>query len=199
MLALIGGLAVAFKVWGDVGLVSGTWKREIVLHKFTWIIFSLTAWVFLRSQLDLGMSWGKLFFIWIFVVNLVLLALSYTRGRGTGGADGWERAALLVALISLGLLFTSLSPLWALLCTVTADILGAVMSVVKTWHDPTTEIPQPWMRGAIGSFFSLIAVGSLNFELMIGPAYFLLFDGLMWWLAARKPRPSSLMPVPTES
>lgn len=188
MLATIGVLAVAFKIWGDIGLVVGTWKREIVLHRFTWIIFGLTAWVFLKSQLDLGMSWGKLFFIWIFAVNLVLLALSYTKGRGTGGADAWERAALVVAFISLGLLFASLSPIWALMCTVLADILGAVMSVVKAWRDPTTEIPQPWMRGAIGSFFSLVAVGSLNFELMIGPAYFLLFDGLMWWLATRKPR-----------
>ena len=187
MLAAVGVVSVLFKIWGDIGLAIGAWKREIVLHKFTWIIFTLTAWVFLKSQLDLGMSWGKMFFIWIFVINLVLLALSFTKGRGTGDVDTWERIALVVALISLGLLFTSLSPLWALLCTVLADILGAVMSVVKTWRDPTTEIPQPWMRGAIGSFFSLVAVGSLNFELMVGPAYFLLFDGLMWYLASRKP------------
>lgn len=192
MLAVIGVLAVAFKVWGDIGLVIGAWKRDIVLHKFTWIIFSLTAWVFLKSQLELGMSWGKLFFIWIFVVNLVLLALSFSKERGTGGADAWERAAFLVAIISLGLLFTSLSPLWALLCTVIADILGAAMSVVKTWRDPSTEIPEPWMRGAIGSFLSLAAVGSWNVELMIGPLYFLLFDGLMWWLAIRRPHGTSV-------
>ena len=76
-------------------------------------------------------------------------------------------------------------------CTVLADILGAVMSVVKAWRDPSTEIPLPWMLGAIGSLLSLVAVGTWKFELMIGPAYFLLFDGLMWWLALRKPRTTS--------
>ena len=191
MLAIIGALALIFKFCGDAGLVIGAWKREIVLHRFTWIIFTLTAWVFLKSQLDLGMGWGVMFFTWIFVVNIILLALSYTDGRGTGGADTWEKAALVVAFISLGLLFTDLSPLWALLCTVLADILGAVMSVVKAWRDPSTEIPLPWMLGAIGSLLSLVAVGTWKFELMIGPAYFLLFDGLMWWLALRKPRTTS--------
>ena len=197
MFALIGVLAAGIKMIGDAGLVLGLWRRHFRQHRFTWLLFTLTAWVFLKTQLDMGASWSQLFFWWILVVNVVLLALTLTPGRGEGGTEGKsEWIALGIALCSVALLFVTDSPLVALFATMVADLIGCWYSIKRAWNEPVRAEATPWLYGTIGSALSVLAVGAFDWRLLIAPLYFLAFDGAMFCLSRFRSLPQLCEPVP---
>ncbi len=187
MLTVIAVLAMILKMIGDSSLVVGLWRRHFPQHRFTWLLFTMTGWVIFDSQRHMGMSLNMLFFGWIVVVNVVLLALTFTPGRGEGGTEGWgEYVAFVVALGSLLLLIWA-TPLVALLCTMVADMIGGAYSVRRAWRTPSREEATPWLWGTCGALLSMIAVGSFDWHLMLAPTYFFIFDFVMFALSKWRP------------
>lgn len=166
MLILIATASVVLKMVGDMSLVWALAKGYTKQHRVTWLIFTLTAVVFLRSQMEMGMGLDKWFFVWILCVNMVVLALMFVRGRGRGGMTTYDRVAFALALISLALLYVvSDRPIVALLCTIAADLIGAWLGIREAWRRPWEQLAWPWAFGTCGSFLGIFATGTWDWML----------------------------------
>lgn len=118
------------------------------------------------------------------VQAVAVFALSIKRGMG-----GWSRldvTCLTIAMIGVLIWQLTSQPLIGLYASVVADFVGMVPAIVKTYRMPHTEDWRFFAMDTVASVLTIIAAGSFSYKETIYPAYLILINGLMVWLALRK-------------
>jgi hypothetical protein len=146
-------------------------------HRGTWLIWGSLAVVALASQRADGAGWSLVMVAVQAVATLVVLGLSFTRGEG--GLSGPELAMLVIAAAGLVGWRYSANPLLATSCVVLADAVGVGLMIPKTWRDPGSETPVAYALAGLSGVLGGLAVGSLNYALLLYPAYFATANGLI--------------------
>lgn len=100
-----------------------------------------------------------------------ILVLPKLRSAGVGGFETKDRISISVAGVGLVLWAITSEPLTALIASLIVDIPAVFLTLEKTYRLPWSETLIAWISGIITSFLSLLAVGSLQFELLIIPTY----------------------------
>lgn len=141
----------------------------------TWFIWSVLSGIALTSQLASGARWSVVMTVaqMIGVTTVFILSLK----RGYGGLGKKEAVSLAVAASGLILWAVTNNPLLALICVVVVDTAGSWLTVFKTYEDPGSETLSTWILDCISSVFAIIAIGSLNYTLILYPAYLLIANG----------------------
>jgi hypothetical protein len=67
-------------------------------------------------------------------------------------------------------------PTIATLCVVLSDLVAVVMMIPKTYADPYSETLSAYVMSALSGACALLAVGSLDFGLVVYPAYIVCAD-----------------------
>lgn len=141
----------------------------------TWFIWMVLSSIAFSAQIASGARWSLLLTLaQMFGVTVVfLLSLK----KGYGGLGRKEYGSLLVAACGLGLWAITDQPLLALLSVVVVDAAGSWLTVFKSYEDPGSETLSTWWLDCISSVFAIIAIGSLNYTLILYPAYLLVANG----------------------
>jgi hypothetical protein len=98
------------------------------------------------------------------------------------GVEGFRKIdilSLLGAGVSLILWYFTKEPAIALFLIILIDIIGANLTIIKTWRNPETENWIGWAICGVGGFFGILAVGSFNFILLSYPLYICLINSIM--------------------
>jgi hypothetical protein len=164
-------------------IVSGTTTP----HRGTWGIWCTLSLIVLLSQRADGGAWSLLMAGAQLLGTLVILALSIR--RGVGGTSRIEVTLLLIASAGLVGWYVSGDPTVATLCVVLPDLLAVAMMMPKTYTDPYSETLSTYVLSAASAFCALVAVGSLEFGLIVYPAYIVCADlAVVAVVAARRPQ-----------
>lgn len=141
----------------------------------TWFIWSVLSVIALTSQIASGGRWSVVMTVaqMLGVTTVFILSIK----RGYGGLGKKEIISLIVAALGLGLWVVTNQPLLALLCVVIVDAAGSWLTVFKAYKDPGSETLSTWIMDCISSIFALVAIGSLNYTLMLYPAYLFFANG----------------------
>ena len=146
-------------------------------HRGTWAIWCTLSCIALVSQRANGASWSLVLTAAQAAGTVVVIVLALR--RGVGGTSRVEIAMLAIALMGLVGWYVAGNPTVATACVVVADAIAVGMMVPKTYVDPYSEtLSSYWLALASGAF-GLLAVGSLDFGLLIYPAYIMCADMIL--------------------
>jgi hypothetical protein len=73
----------------------------------------------------------------------------------------------------------SSEPLVATACVILADLAGAALMLPKTWRDPHSETLSTFLLAAAAGCLSATAVGALELNLLLYPAYFAVVNAII--------------------
>lgn len=138
-------------------------------ERMSWLIWAVLGSISFFSQFAKGASFslimpgaqaiGDLF--------IFILAIKY----GFGGFLKRDIMALIGASIGLFLWYLTKEAAVALFIAIFIDATGVILTVFKSYENPTTETISSWFFVFISGLLSCLAVGSLNFILLVFPFY----------------------------
>lgn len=148
-----------------IDMIKGKTKPE----RMTWFIFSVLGIIAFVSQTDLGASWSLLFSGVETAVSLLTFGLSLK--FGVGGHTKLDIFALTIAMVGVLVALVAHQPLISLLGVILADLMGTMLTVRKVYQRPGTETVISWLLAGIDSALGAMAVGRVDFKLILYPAY----------------------------
>ncbi len=146
-------------------------------HRGTWTIWCTLSLIVLLSQRADGGTWSLLMAA-AQLLGTFLIALLSIR-RGVGGTSPVE--ILLLATAAAGVVgwYVAGDPTIATLCVVLSDTIAVGMMIPKTYAAPYSETLSAYVLSGVSGLFALAAVGSLDFGLIVYPAYIICADALV--------------------
>lgn len=144
-------------------------KGKTKPQRTTWFIWTFLGSISFTSQLKLGAHWSLVYVGLNAAGNLAVFLLSLKYGIG-----GWRKmdvTALIIACIGVAISLIFTSPLIALTGSIVADFAGTSLTLYKTYLDPSSETSITWFFMGTSSLFAALAVGKLDFSLLLYPAY----------------------------
>jgi hypothetical protein len=170
----ISGILMMFSV---IPYAKSILKGETKPHRITWLIWTVLVLIAFFSQLAKGASWSLLLTAGDAVAILVTFILSIK--YGVGGFQKWDILSLIGALFSLFLWYITSEPAFALFLIIIIDIIGANLTIIKTWKNPETENWVGWAICGAGGLFGVFAVGSFNLVLLSYPMYICIINSIV--------------------
>lgn len=151
-------------------MIKGTTRPE----RATWFIWSVISVIALGTQLAQGGTWSVAMTVTqtLGVVAVFLLSIRY----GYGGFKRRDIISLIVAGLGLLLWAVTDQPIVALWVVVLVDAAGAWLTIYKSYLEPETETEITWILDCIANLLAVIAVGQLDFGLMLYPAYLFMIN-----------------------
>jgi hypothetical protein len=177
MLAIAGILAGVLQASFYVPYIRDVLARKTRPHRGSWGIWLTLSVIVLASQRADGGRWSLLVVVAQLVGAVVILLLAVR--RGVGGASRLDLALLVVAAAGVAGWFLAGDPTIATVCVVAADCVAVVMMLPKTYADPYSETLSAFVLSASSGILAMVAVGSLDFGLLLYPAYFLVADSVV--------------------
>ena len=168
---LFGISASILGIIGAAAYIRDTYHRKTKPHRFAWFIFLVVSIISFASQYALGAEASLFFAGWFICNNVIIFSLSLRKDGGYGGVTAANILGLGLALLGIVLWVTLSSPLAALLSVLTAEIIGALMIIIKSYKHPGTETLLMWALGLVGSGLNILAVGTYDPALLAFPVY----------------------------
>ena len=101
----------------------------------------------------------------------VVIVFGFSIHYGVGGWMRHDKIALVIAAIGLAISFAAHRPVVALLGVILAELAGTWLTIYKVYLAPESETAITWILVGTASMFGILAVGRLQFNLIIYPIY----------------------------
>lgn len=164
-------------------ILRGNTKPERATY---WMWFTLSLVGFF-AQLAGGARWSLILSLSSTIVGGVTAVLSIKYGYGRFHLrDG---LALIITALGIALSFIYHSPLLALLTVVLIDLVGASLTLYKTWYAPFTENLLAWQISIAGTLCGVLAVGQYSPVIFLSPlSNFLINVFMVALIISRRPK-----------
>ncbi len=149
-------------------------KGDTVPNKMGWFIWILAPIVsfFIMLQNNGGWSALPVFMSW-FIPLLVFIA-SFFNKKAYWKISKLDIVCLLCALVAMYLWIGENNIWWATFFSILADMFGFIPTIVKSWTNPDTEKPWPYIAGFVNAGISILTLKTYPFHLAGFSAYLLL-------------------------
>ncbi len=148
-------------------------KRRIQPHPYSWFIWGLTATIMFGLQILNGggaMAWSTLT---VGIISFAICALAWQSG-GKRIITRQDKAMLGVALIAIVLWLAADEPTLSMLLLVSADVIGFIPSVRKTWRDPYSETLTMWVINGFRHGLNIFAISSYTLLTLSDPVVWMM-------------------------
>ena len=148
--------------------------RDIFRHttkpeRASWLLWTTLGSIAFFSQLAKGASYSLVMTGVQAIGDLFIFILAVK--FGLGGLMKRDVAALVGAGIALGLWYVTSEAAIALFIVIFIDGIGATLTALKSYENPTTETVSSWVLTLVGGLLACLAVGKFDFILLAFPAY----------------------------
>jgi hypothetical protein len=174
MLWLFGIVSGLLQAGACVPYVRDILAGKTTPHRGTWAIWCSLSLIVLLSQRADGGAWSLLMAVSQLLGTCLILLLSIR--RGVGGTSRLDILLLTIAALGVVGWYVAGDPTIATLCVVLSDLVAVVMMMPKTYADPYSETLSAYVMSALSGACALVAVGSLDFGLIVYPAYIVCAD-----------------------
>lgn len=176
---IFGVLAVSVSVIGFAEYLYSAYKKKIKPQRVTWAIFIALSIIGVITQYNLGARASLYYFSWILLVDIIVLAFALRKDGGVGGTSKIDYTSIVLVMLSLGLWWYYNSALIGLLLSVIPTFIAAFLTALKAYKTPSTESLFMWSMGVLSGILSMLAVGKIDFGLLIAPVELVLSCGLI--------------------
>lgn len=177
MLEIFGYISGVLFILSAIPYIKSILKGNTRPQRITWLIWTILVFIAFFSQLAKGATWSLLLTAGdaITIIIVFIFSIKY----GVGGFKKLDILSLIGAGISLLLWYFTSEPATALFLVILIDLIGANLTIIKTWKNPETENWVGWAMCGVGGFFGILAVGNFNFILLSYPLYICLINSIM--------------------
>lgn len=154
--------------------------RDILLNKTkperaSWLIWATLGSIAFFSQLASGGSSSLILPATETLFTLIIFFLSVK--FGVGRLTRRDILALIAAAIGLIIWYFTKQPVTALIITILIDLIGSVLTVIKSYQEPETETLATWVIVAVAGILATISVGKFDWILLLYPVYIFAANG----------------------
>lgn len=171
---ILGYLSGVIVLIGYIPYVRDILAKKTKPQRTSWFIWLILGGIAFFSQLAEGASSS----LWMPGVQTiaVLLVFLLSIKNGMGGFEKRDKISLVLAGLGLLIWILSKEAIFALLMTIFADLMGGILSVIKSYEEPESETMITWVCDAISGLLAALAVGSFDVVLWLYPMYILLIN-----------------------
>ncbi len=177
MLEIFGYMSGILMMLSAIPYTRSILKGKTKPQRMTYFIWAILILIAFFSQLAKGGTWSLFLTAGDAVAILIVFFLSIKFGMG--GLRKTDIISLFGVGLSLILWYLTKEPAIALFLVIIIDLIGANLTILKTWKNPETENWVAWAICGVGGFFGILAVGKLNFVLLSYPVYICLINFAM--------------------
>lgn len=175
LLEILGIISGILAIIGHIPYIRDIILKRTKPERASWLIWSVLGGIAFFSQLAKGATnslWLGLDTVGVIVT--VILSIKY----GMGGFAKRDLFSLIFASIGIVLWFFTKEPIAALIIVILVDFAGAILTITKSYEHPETETLSTFVLCSIAGFFAVLAVGELNFPLLLYPFYIGVINGI---------------------
>ncbi len=165
--SVIGTIGIILTFVGYAPYVRDVLKRKTTPHLFTWLIWSLAAGISAALQIFGGAGAGAWSTVAVTFISVYILFLSFRQGNRD--FTYLDMSCLVLALLSLFLWVVVKQPVWSAFLIVTADILGFIPTMRKSWAKPYSETLSAYWMAGVRHALSITALRQFNILTMLYP------------------------------
>jgi hypothetical protein len=169
MQILFGFTALILNLIGYIPYIRDIFRKIVKPHPFTWAIWTILTTIAAFNQVRNDGGYSSLFFISTAILVGFVFLLSFRYGMG--GASNIDRLCLVLAGILLIYWLTTKDTHLSTVYAVIIDGIGAIPTLIKTYHHPKSETYIQWTLAGIGGLFTMVSVPRLDWILLIYPLY----------------------------
>jgi hypothetical protein len=184
--AIAGIAAGIVLLLGNIPYIMSIRRGDTRPNLVTWGIWTTIGFILLGSYQAIGATHT----LWLLIAQVLsqfvitLYAFKYSKGKW----QQLDRICLAGAGLSLFLWWRSGSPLVALLMNTTMDLLGAVPTIKKIYHDPTSEDLRFWVMSFVAAVLNLLAIENFSLSFVVFPLYLFGLNAVILTLLTRPKR-----------
>ncbi len=175
MQLFLGFTALFLNLVGYFPYIRDILRNIVKPHPVTWAIWTILTIIVAFNQVRNGGGYSNLFLIStaILVGTVFILSLRF----GMGGASKIDRACLVLASFLLLYWLITKETHRSTFYAVIIDGIGALPTLIKTYHHPKSETYTVWILAAIAGLLTVLSVPRLDWVLIIYPLYIFFMDG----------------------
>jgi hypothetical protein len=172
MLQFFGYISGLLSIIMVVPYIWDIFKKTTKPERASWLIWTVLMSIAFFSQLAKGATNS----LWLTggqclaVLSVFLLSIKY----GAGGLTKRDVKALIAAGMGLIIWFITKDAIYSLIIVIIIDAIGVYLTIIKAYKEPESETVSTWFISGTASIFGMLAVGSLNFVLLLYPLYLFL-------------------------
>ncbi len=178
MKELISTVAVILTFVGYGPYIKDTLKGKTKPHVYTWFIWGLVTLIAYALQLSGGAGVGSLVTLAAGLVCLFIALLGLRVSRKDKNIDTIDTICFLLALFALGLWIFAKQPLIAVVIVSSADMLGFVPTIRKSWHKPYQETLFSYEMNTFRFALAIYALENYNLVTLLYPLTWIIANGL---------------------
>ena len=180
---IFGLLGSLFTVLCFIPYIVTTIKGKTKPNRATWWVWGLNGFVLCLGNLAAGADYTLLPLICAVTAQIIIAILSIQHGEG--GWNRFDRRCLIASGISFILWRILNYDIIAIILPLLIDIVAALPTLRKSYHEPESEDLLTFMLYTIGAFFTVLAITEWSFNIAITPLYVLVINAIIVVLLTR--------------
>ena len=174
--ATFGVLSAIFTFAGLVPYFLEIHKRKIYPHNLSWLGWAFITLIGGAAMLASGGGWSVVILFANTLSCLFVVGYSIYKKVGVWSTTKYDYVFFGLGILGIILWQTFNLPLIAIICTVLADLLFGIPTIIKAYKNPRSETYLTWLACSISGLLSLFAVRSFTVSEFLYPLYLFVFD-----------------------
>lgn len=175
MTQFFGILSAAIFLLADIPYLRNVLRGTIKPHRTTWLLAGFLNTVNIFNQIAAGATTSLPFFV---VVGVLTSAIGIASiWKGTGGLSRSDIICAGIALLGVIAWLVFRTPTVSIVANIIAASASLVPTFIKSYRHPHTETHLTWLLGMLSTVCTVLAVGRLDWALIILPIHGILIQG----------------------
>ena len=170
-------IAAILAVLGNVPYLADIFKKRVIPHPYTWLVWTIVSAVTFFGQLAKGAGIGALptAASEIFTFIIFVFSLRY----GFKHIAKIDTVFLVVALLGLVPWILTHDPTISVIIVVSIDVIAFIPTLRKTWKNPGTETPLLYGTNALRHILALFSLKAYNVATMLHSIAMIVTNSIM--------------------
>lgn len=151
----------------------GVVKGKARPNPITWLLWGLTAMIAFAAQIQEGVGMPALATFVLGVSPLVIFGIAVAKNPIAGYLTPFTLGCAACAVLGIILWRITDNAQLAIVFSIVADIFASLPTLLKAYHDPSSEYGRPYMLSIISMLIILGTIQSWTFAAYAFPAYML--------------------------
>jgi uncharacterized membrane protein YfhO len=171
-------LAVFLTLYAYTPYLIGIFRGKTKPHCFTWLIWSIVAVIATLIQILEGGGMGS----WPTIVAtltcflITFLSIKYK----TEHIKRIDYVLFTVSLCSIPLWVITNSPVYSALLVTGIEIVGALPTIIKSWHHPKEEVMSTYGLNSIRYLLSILSLSTISIATIAYPIGMVFMNGVIF-------------------
>lgn len=183
---IIAIVAALLAIVGNVPYLRDVFKKKVVPHPYTWLVWTIVTSVTFFGQLAKGAGVGAIptGVSGLFTITIFMFSWQY----GWSHVRKIDRYFLIAALLGLIPWYLTNDPTLSVITVVTIDLIAFIPTLRKTWQYPKTENKMLYSMNAARHFLALFSLQAYNIATTLHSITMIIVNSIMTWFILRKNR-----------